>query len=215
MRRHLVVTIAAILAACGSSSSSSPTYSVKDSAVAFDTTNGCSLPPSTTIGASVAVLNLTDYTSPTACASMTGDTVPAGGAAGAIVVVRADFTTPGGPAPGLIAESYPFYDIATAASGKLPPFDSLGKAAFFTGGLVKCGASGTDGGSSEMAVTGGTVTITSVSASQISGSVSASLAGGGTLGGSFTANVCATAPTVDVCAAIQNGSLNTPPPSCI
>ena len=119
--RKLLPLFAAVLAAC-SSSDSGPSYAVSDSAVAFDSAAGCALDASTTVGVSIAVVNLTDYTTPTACASMQGNTVAANGAAAGLLLVRADFTTSGGPAPGLAQETYPYFDIATLAppASKIP-----------------------------------------------------------------------------------------------
>jgi hypothetical protein len=210
--RKLLALMASLLAACGSSSSSGPSYAVKDSAVSFDATSGCVLTATTTVGVSLAIVDVTDYTAPTACASLQGNTVPANGAAAGIIIARADFTTAGGPAPGLVAETYPFFDLATLAppASKIPPFDSGGKAAFFTGALVKCGATG---GPAEAQIVGGSVTVTSVSGTQIAGSVNAALAGGGSLTGSFTASLC-TVPAIDVCAAVQALSLSLPTPTC-
>ncbi len=209
--RKLLPLFAAVLAAC-SSSDSGPSYAVSDSAVAFDSAAGCALDASTTVGVSIAVVNLTDYTTPTACASMQGNTVAANGAAAGLLLVRADFTTSGGPAPGLAQETYPYFDIATLAppASKIPPFDAAGKAAFFTGALVKCP------GAARSAINGGSVTVTAVNetAGTISGSVDASLEGGGSIKGTFTASRCTGVPDIDVCAAVQALSLNLTPPAC-
>lgn len=217
--RGPIFLCAATLVACGSSSDKTPagpSYSAMSSAAGFDQTANCALGASTTIGASIALVNVTDYASPTACASMTSNTVALHGAAAAIAIVRADFSLTGGAvaAPGLVAEAYPFFDLASLGppANKIPPFDTGGKAAFFTGGLLGCGA--TAGAGTSAAIDGGTVTVTSVTATQVAGSVNASLAGGGTLTGTFTADLCAGAPVIDVCAAIQARSLNLPPPTC-
>jgi len=211
---RLMLLCSAALAACGSSETPNPgpTYQVVGAAAGFGETADCLFSATYAIGASIAVVDVTDYASPAACDSMTSNTVPANGAAAGLVIVRAAFAAPpAAPAPGLVAETYPFYDLATLAQGKFPPFDAGGKAAFFTGGFLKCGATG---GGSSAPVSGGTVTVTSVSATHIAGSVSASLAGGGTVTGSFSADLCGGAPALDVCAAIQARSLNLSPPTC-
>lgn len=222
--RGPIFLCAATLVACGSSSDKTPagpSYSAMSSAAGFDQTANCALGASTTIGASIALVNVTDYASPTACASMTSNTVALHGAAAAIAIVRADFSLTGGAvaAPGLVAEAYPFFDLASLGppANKIPPFDIGGKAAFFTGALLGCGA--TAGAGTSAAIDGGTVTVTQLlpnaaSPTQVVGSVNASLAGGGTLTGTFTADLCPGAPVIDVCAAIQARSLNLPPPTC-
>lgn len=219
--RGLICLCAAALAACGGSSGDKtppgPAYGVAGAAAGFDETSTCTLTPGTNIGASIAVVDLVDFASPTACASMTSGTVPLNGASAAIVIVRADFSLTGGAvaAPGLAPEDYPFFDLATLGppANKYPPFDGAGKAAFFTGGLLKCGA--TAGAGTPVAISGGTVKVTGVTAgTQIAGTVNATLAGGGTLTGSFTADVCAGAPGIQVCTAIQTKTLNLPPPTC-
>ncbi len=215
--RKLVLLCAATLAACGSSSETpnpGPTYGVVGAASGFYQASNCALPPET-IGASVALVDVTDYASPAACTSMTSSTVPATGGAAALIIVRAAFSTSGtAAAPGLVAETYPFFDLATLAppASKIPPFDNNGNAAFFTGGFMKCGATG--GGSSAVPINGGAVTVTSVSGTQIAGSVNATLLGGGTVSGTFTADVCAGAPAIDVCYDIQHLSLTLPATTC-
>lgn len=212
--RKLLPLVAAVLSACGSSSSSGPSYLVKDSAVFFDHADNCLFGTIPT-GVSVAVVDVTDYTAPPACASMQANDVAAGGAAAGLIIVRADFVTPGGPAPGLKVETYPFFDLATVGppANKQPPLDGLGTTGFFTGALVKCGA---DGGSGESLINGGSVTVTAVNevAGTISGSVNASLVGGGSLKGSFSASLCPI-PPIGVCAAVQTLSLNLPTPACL
>jgi hypothetical protein len=205
------------LAACGSSSNSGPSYSVQGSAFGFYETSGCAL-GTNTIGTSAAIVEVTDYTSPTACDSMTANTVTAGDVAVELVIVRADFLTTGGPAPGLAAETYSFFDLSTLSGTHLPPFDGQGKAYFFMGRFLNCGAPGAGGGTIEGLVNGGSVTVTSVTPTQISGSVSASLAGGGTVTGSFTATVCAGAPAitpVQLCADMNALNLPLPAMTCI
>ncbi len=212
--RKLLLLCAATLAACGSSSEPpAPTYGVVGSAAGFDQAPSCVLNASNTVGASVAVVDLTGYASPTACSSMTDNKVPLSSYAAAIVIVRAAFAAAAPvPAPGLVAETYPFFDLATIAQGKIPPFDTGGNAAFFTGGFFGCGAAA--GTASPVKFASGSVTVTSVSGAQIAGTVSAKLVGGGTLTGSFTADLCAGAPAIDVCTAIQTLSLSLPPPAC-
>lgn len=220
--RKLLPFIAVLLSACGSSSSSNnsgPTYAVKDSAVAYDSGASCPLPGSaTTVGATVAIVNVTDYTAPTACASMQASTVPVNHVAAGLLVVRADFLIAGGTvaAPPLTPGTYAFFDLSTIAAGKVPPLDLQGKAVFFTGAMATCGA--TTGPAPETKINGGTVTITSADAvaGTISGSVNAALAGGGSLTGSFTTTgACTLGALPNICTAISNLSLNLPPPTCI
>lgn len=222
--RKLLPFIAVLLAACGSSSSSNnsgPTYAVKDSAVAYDSGSSCPITGSaTTVGATVAIVNVTDYTAPTACASMQASTVPVNHVAAGLLIVRADFLIAGGTvaAPPLTPGTYAFFDLATLAppANKIPPFDSQGKAVFFTGAMATCGA--TTGPAPETKINGGTVTITAADAvaGTISGSVNATLVGGGSLTGSFaTTSGCTLVALPNVCTAIANLSLNLPPPSCI
>jgi hypothetical protein len=217
--RKLLALMASLLAACGSSSSSGPSYAAKDWAVTFDSGSNCSVTgTSTKVGASVAFVDVTDYTNPSACVSMQQDRVALNGAAAAFLVVRAAFSTTGGTvnAPGLTAATYSFFDLSTLASGKIPPFDNQGDAVFFTGAVAACGAAG--GAPAETSIVGGTVKVDAVDpvAGTISGSISATLSGGGSFTGSFaTTGACAgvTLPAT-VCQAIGALNLQLPTPTC-
>ena len=108
---------------------------------------------------------------------------------------------------------YVWSDTPGRADVPCGPIPTFGTSAWTWDPMLSCGATG---GGSSVPINGGTVTVTSVSpGSQIAGSVNATLAGGGSLTGSFTANLCAAgAPAVDVCSDIQHLSLNLPPPTC-
>jgi hypothetical protein len=91
----------------------------------------------------------------------------------------------------LATGTYSFYDF----SGD-PPVDDQNTARVMFGFAKRSGSTPdtVDGGCvavSEASITSGTVTITNVSASSISGTISAGLDDGGTVTGSFTAPTCA------------------------
>jgi hypothetical protein len=213
--RKLLVLIAAFQAACGGGGSA-PSYAVRDQAVAFRSGSSCPVTGSSvTVGASVAILDVTDYSVPSACTSMQGNTVALNGAAGGLIIVRAAFSPAGGTvnAPGLTPGNYSFFDLATIATGGVPPLDAQGNAAFFTGAVAKCGSSA--GPSTGAAINGGTVTITSVddSTGAITGSVNAR-SPDGSFSGSFTTTSACTGTFPDICTAIGNLSLNLLQPIC-
>lgn len=214
--RKISILAAMILAACGSSSSS-PTYALKDAAATQD--SGSCTVFGFQVGASVALVDAADYTG--ACTpSMTTFEIPGGGALATLVIVRVDSRSL--TAPPLNTGTYRFYDLALAQASPpvLPPADPANPLAgfkFFTGQVAKCAvADGGAGTAPESAITGGTVVIDSVSPS-ITGSLNATIAGGTTIGGSFTAPACATAPALNVgalCAALNTGGLTFPPFTC-
>jgi len=211
--RTVSILAAMTLAACGSSSSSSPTYVLEDAA-ALLASGSCSITGVGPIGASVALVGASDYAG--ACTSMTDLTIPAGGAFAQFIIVRVDIssTTP----PPLNTGTYPFYDLA---SGTLPPADPaspLNGFKFFAGLTAKCAAADGGGGGTapEAAITGGSVAIDAVTPN-IHGTLSAAIEGGTSIGGTFTSPTCATAGPLDVaalCTGVNTGGLTFPTFTC-
>jgi hypothetical protein len=209
--RKISILAATILAACGSSSSP-PTYALMDAA-ATQASGSCTITGVGPIGASVAVVVAADYTG--ACTSMTTFEIPGSGVLATLVIARVDISsiTP----PPLNTGTYKFYDLASATLPPADPANPLNGFKFFAGPVDKCAAADAGGGGTalELGITGGTVEIDAVS--PLHGTLSATIAGGTTIGGSFTAPTCATAPALDVatlCAGVNSGGLTFPPFTC-
>jgi hypothetical protein len=207
--RKISILAATILAACGSSSSP-PTYALMDAA-AIQASGSCTITGVGPIGASVAVVVAADYTG--ACTSMTTLEIPGGGALATLVIARVDIssTTP----PPLNTGTYKFYDLASATLPPADPANPLNGFKFFAGPVAKCAATG-GGTAPPLAITGGTVEIDAVS--PLHGTLNATIAGGTTIGGSFTAPTCVTAGTPDVtalCDGVNSGGLTFPTFTCL
>jgi hypothetical protein len=97
--------------------------------------------------------------------------------------------------------TYTFFDVS---SGGIPPFDVVSQSATLVvaGTAVKNGGPGGAGNGctavEEAQVTGGTVTVTSVTSSAVVGTANLTLSNGGKISGNFNAPICQT--TVDITA---------------
>jgi len=211
--RKISILAATILAACGSSSSSPPTYALMDAA-ATEASGSCTITAVGPIGASVALVGASDYTG--ACTSMTPPlTIPGGGALAQFIIVRVDIssTTP----PPLNTGTYKFYNLASGALPPADPANPLNGFKFFTGVVGKCAAADGGGGGTapESVITGGNVVIDTVS--PLHGTLSATIEGGTSIGGTFTAPTCAGATALDIsalCVGVNSGGLTFPTFTC-
>lgn len=214
MRKLTALAAVALFAACGSDSDSAPTvtgtvggrpFTMQEAASSQLASSNCvvqtpdgPLP----LGVSVAAVQIADHAN--VCSSVQTCALPANTSGVNLFIVRASLTS-GGVPPGINAQAYPWADLATLGTNPNPPLDTQLNIRFFTGLATSCGAAGTGVGA-PVPVTGGTVTVTSIGATSISGTVNAQLAGGGSIQGSFEAPNCALGAP-DLCGLIAN-----PPP---
>jgi hypothetical protein len=216
MRKIALLAVVAFATACGSSSdngTSGITGTVGGSSFAsvtdiglFGTANACNvaLAPGIPLGVSLALGNVSNVA--TTCNAALTCAFNKNSIALDLIIARANITT--GTAPGLAVGSYTFINPATV--GTSPPTftpDANGNVSIFAAAATKLDATCSD---TSYLATSGTLSLTAVSSSSISGTVNVNLstttgAAAGSLSGSFTIPTCSSTP-IDACDAL-NGIL--------
>ncbi len=215
MRKLALLAVVAFAAACGSSSSPTPSGNVISGTVgttAFTSasqlavvTSGdaCSIPQAlgVTLGVSLAGLNVSD-----AALTCTSTACPVGTRNLQLVIARVHVAPSGNlnPAPGFVAGTYQYADINNL--GSITP-DAGGNIAIFTGKVdtVDAACNSNIGGTYAVGP-GSTMNVATVSGSVLTGTVSLNLISGstgqagGTLTGSFTTDTnCTPSPAPSAC----------------
>ncbi len=161
-------------------------------ATSVSVTGACTF-ESLSVGISAAAIGITTAANP--CQALQQGRDPANATILGIALVRVGL---GGSVP-LATGTYAFWDPLTSPGD--PPADGqLGVVRFFFGEVEKNGGPVAGQPSCEEItadITGGTVTVSSISSSGIVGSVDLTLSNGGTARGSFDAPACSVAASVD------------------
>ena len=230
MRKVALLSLVAVLAACGGSSSSGSSalsgtiggtpFTASTELALFGTGNACniSLAAGIPLGVSMAVTGLTSAT--TTCTEALTCVTHKNSQVVSLIIAKANLTT--GTAPGLAVGTYQFIDLATLATNP-PTFapDSNGNIAIFIADVTGLNATCLPTPTAGYTVTSGSLNVTAVTATSVTGTVSLTLGNGqGSVSGTFTASGCGV-PAFDACAALNGitsgGGLDTctGTPTCI
>ena len=217
MRAITTMVVAGVLLACGSSSNNNNTgtsVALSGSANISGTLNQATAIVVNGKSCRTSNVNLTASagfigfsTLSNACQKIQQRQDPANATIAAVALARIGT----GTSVPLAVGTYTFFDTST---GGIPPFDLTTQ----TASLVVAGTATKNGGPAstgngcttveEAHVTGGTVTLTTVSASEVAGTVNLTLSNGGTISGSFTAPLCTT--SADITATCDLSGLPSP-----
>lgn len=218
MRKIALIAVAALAAACGGSSNNdtptptgisgtvgtTPFTSASQLAVVASG-DGCTLPtlaPGIQLGVSLAAINVANLAGTCAdsasCISNSTNLQ--------LVIAKVHIPSvalPSVAAPPFTPGTYEFFNVSNPSG--TPSVDANGNIAIFTGGVEVVGAAPTCTTTNGYGISSGTMTISTVSGSTLTGTVSVNLVNGlgqaaGSLSGSFTtAGNCTPSPAPSAC----------------
>src|SRR5512137_1865703 len=208
MRKIALIAVAALAAACGGSSSNDgggtsgitgtvngSSFQSVDQTALFGTASACplALANGLSVGLNLVVVNVSDVTG--TCAAATTCAFKSNSATLTVLIARADLANPAAPA--VATGAYTFLDVARLLNDPtyvIPPFTGTDLKIF---AATVTDLAATTCAPTPIVVTGGTLNVASSSSTGINGTVSVTLAGGGTLSGTIAATTCV--PNFDAC----------------
>ena len=217
MRKIALLAVVAFAAACGGSSDPAPTspsitgtigtaaFTSASQLALVASGNGCTLPtlaPGIAVGVSLAAVNVADLAG--TCADSASCISNSRNLQLVIAKVHVpNVAFPDTNAPPFTPGTYQYFDIANPTG--TPTIDANGNLGIFIGGVEVVGAAPTCSTTGGYGISSGTLTISTVSGSTITGSVTVNLVDGlgaaaGTLSGTFTtATNCTPSPAPSAC----------------
>jgi len=216
MRKIALLAVVAFAAACGSSSDPAPTgpsvtgtigtaaFTSASQLAMTASGDGCTLPtlaPGVQLGVSLALVNVADVAG--TCAD--AQTCLSNSRNLQLVIAKVHVPSTAFPsvaAPPFTPGTYQYFDINNPGA---PTIDTSGNLAIFTGGVEALGAAPTCSTTAGYGISSGTLTISTVSGSTLTGSVTVNLVNtlgqaAGTLTGTFsTATNCTPSPAPSAC----------------